>query len=120
VEIWKTVHAHQGINDDLTEYSVSNHGRVMNTRTGRIIRPYKQKYGNLTVQLNIDGRMTLRRVSHLVAQEFLSKFSRRPITRVLYKDMDPSNCHVDNLIIESYKITDHHHYTVLEDGTTQW
>ena len=65
MERWRTV------NDG---YEVSDHGRVRNRRTGRVLKPGRaNKSGHLTVCL---GRGNKRYVHHLVATAFLGKRPR--------------------------------------------
>lgn len=68
-------------------YEVSDHGRVRNRKTGRVLKPGKaNKSGHLTVML---GRGDKRYVHHLVAVCFVS--GRKPGLEVRHRDGNSGN-----------------------------
>lgn len=85
-EHWKKIESSGG------EYIVSSRGRVKNSRTGRILKPFvRGKTGHLGVQLP-SGR---KYVHVLVAEAFIGE--RPPGLEVCHGDNDPTNNDVSNL-----------------------
>ena len=87
-EIWKTI-------DD--RYSVSNFGRVKSNYANkeRILKPYKNHYGYLMVDLRHHGTRKIISVHRLVALAFISNPDNLP--EVNHKDENKENNYVDNL-----------------------
>jgi len=79
---------------DFPRYAVSNHGRVQNVKTGRILKGGKTR-GYLTVVLcSVNGNMTCT-VHRLVAQHFLpNPDNKREVDHV---DGNPMNNYLSNL-----------------------
>lgn len=55
------------------DYSVSDAGYVMNTRTGRVLKSSPDNYGYITVHLCKDEQWYTKRVHRLVAETFLEQ-----------------------------------------------
>lgn len=87
-EIWKDIQGFENL------YKVSTDGRIK-ARTGKIIKPYNNGFGYLTVHLYKDGESHSRKIHRLVAEAFISNPERKP--QVNHIDGDKSNNHVDNL-----------------------
>ena len=62
-EYWQDIRGHEG-------YQVSNHGRVKNNKTGKILKPYLTR-GYLRVSLYNDSGRKCKLVHRLVAEAFL-------------------------------------------------
>lgn len=85
-ERWKEIKNSGG------DYLVSSRGRVKNSRTGRVLKPFARgKTGHLGVQLP-SGR---KYVHVLVAEAFIGE--RPPGLEVCHGDNDPTNNDVSNL-----------------------
>lgn len=56
---------------EFENYLVSNKGRIMNGKTGRILRPASDRYGYEKVNLYNNGKSKPLRVHRLVAQAFI-------------------------------------------------
>ena len=74
-------------------YEISNLGRVR--RNGKILKPFKDDWGYLQVDLYKNGTGRTVRVHRLVASAFLSNPQNLP--QVNHKDEDKTNNSVDNL-----------------------
>lgn len=88
-EIWKTIKDYEGL------YEVSNWGRVRNTRTGRVLRHWKDEDGYLLVNLCKDGVRKHYKVHRLVAQAFIPNPDGLP--EVNHIDQNKENNCVENL-----------------------
>jgi hypothetical protein len=93
-EVWKTI-------EDCPAYSVSNHGRVRRdswaahqTLTG-VLKPYRNSYGYLQVDLRHNGKRLHGSVGRLVAHAFLDPDPKRK--EVNHKDGIKANNRSDNL-----------------------
>lgn len=75
-------------------YQVSDHGRVRNGRTGRILRPGARN-GYQSVSLSREGRGHTFTIHRLVATAFIPNPNGLPY--VLHGDDNPSNNHFKNL-----------------------
>ncbi|CAL6103553.1 HNH_homing endonuclease [Hexamita inflata] len=80
---------------DYPNYEVSNLGQVRNKSTGRILKPYEDKDGYLTVGLYLNKIKKTCKIHRLVAQAFLENPNN-------YNEIDhingsPSNNNVQNL-----------------------
>lgn len=64
IEIWRDIKDYEGL------YQVSNFGRVRNSRTGKLIKPYKTKCGYLQLLLCKNGITKHCLVHRLVAMTF--------------------------------------------------
>lgn len=78
-------------------YEVSNHGRIRNTTTGKVLNPTLQGEGKGHRQLNLyHGKKVKRfRLHRLVAEAFIP--NPKGYRYVLHWDDNPDNNHVDNL-----------------------
>ena len=76
-------------------YQISNFGNIKNIKTGRILRPFKDKDGYLQVDLFKNGIKKRAVVHRLVAQSFIPNLTNLP--QVNHKDEDKTNNFVDNL-----------------------
>ncbi|MEM8674375.1 MAG: NUMOD4 domain-containing protein [Cyanobacteria bacterium P01_G01_bin.67] len=70
-EYWKDI-------EGFPNYQVSNHGRVKNNRTGKILKPYQTKKGYLTVGFWLNGKKKRLSIHRLVAQAFLPNSNNLP------------------------------------------
>lgn len=91
VEIWRDIEGYEGL------YQVSNFGRVksLNKRKGRILKPIKDHFGYLRVNLYKDFKYKIHKVHRLVAQAFIENPNNYPI--INHKDEDKTNNKVENL-----------------------
>ena len=89
MEIWKDVKGYEGL------YVVSNHGRVKNFVTKKLLSPQDNGVGYLRVELWKDkvGKKTY--IHRIVAEAFLPKQNGK--TEVNHKDSNPQNNTVENL-----------------------
>lgn len=87
-EIWKPI-------NNFPKYAVSNHGRIKNTRSHHILKPYPDKDGYLDAQLSRDGVAHHNRLHRLVANAFIPNPDNLPI--IDHLDGNTSNNHVNNL-----------------------
>ena len=76
-------------------YEVRPNGEVVNVKTGRILKPYKDKDGYFIVYLYNNNSRKTYRVHRLVAEAFIPNPDNLP--QVNHKDENPSNNHVGNL-----------------------
>lgn len=90
IEIWKDV-------DD--RYSVSNLGRVKSNYANkeRILRPHKNAYGYLVVDLRHGEKRRIVGVHRLVAEAFIDNPNPEVLNEVNHKDEDKTNNRMDNL-----------------------
>ena len=77
------------------DYEVSNLGRVRHAETGEIISPTKTRYGELVLNLKLEGSWSVRLVRALVAECFLG--SKPPHHMIVHLDGDRTHCGSDNL-----------------------
>lgn len=89
VEIWRDIKDYEGL------YQVSNLGRVRNSRTGKLLKPYTNNNGYLIVQLCKNCKYKRLLIHRLVAQAFIDNPDNLP--QVNHKDEDKLNNCVDNL-----------------------
>ena len=75
------------------DFSVSNHARVRNNTTGKILKPFQKdntksgkKFENYRVELWHKGKKVTRKVSQLVAQEWIINTNPERNTHVLHRD----------------------------------
>jgi len=85
-----------------TWYSVSDHGRVRNDKTGRIVKAFHRGYHNEYLGVNLcNGAGNLTRkavlVHRLVAEAFLAPASDPSRREVNHFDGNPENNHYRNL-----------------------
>lgn len=85
-ELWSVI-------DDAPLYEVSTHGRVRNTKSGRILVPIPDKDGYLRVHLNNDH--TVKKIHRLVAEVFIPNPMNKPC--VNHINGDKTNNQIENL-----------------------
>ena len=90
-EIWKDIKDYEG------HYQVSNCGRVKSIKFGkeRILKPKKDKYGYLHVNLYKNNIKKTYKVHRLVAEAFIDNTDN--LTEVNHRDENKLNNNVDNL-----------------------
>ena len=81
--------------DGYLNYQVSWWGRVVNTRTGRILKPGTCTGGYLIVNLSKDGRVKVHKIHTLVAREWVPNPEGKGC--VDHRDGDRTNNHHENL-----------------------
>lgn len=86
MENWKIIEG--------TTYRVSNLGRIQNSK-GKILSPYKNKFGYLNIDLFVNGKKWKCKIHRLVATAFIPNPNNLPM--VNHKDEDKSNNDVTNL-----------------------
>jgi hypothetical protein len=84
--------------DEFPGYSISDHGRVRNDRTNRIIRLVHNRAGVLMVGLMYEGRQYKRAVAKLVADKFLPHNTLETFDTPMHLDGNRSNCSASNLV----------------------
>ena len=89
IEDWKDIPGYEGL------YVVSNNGRVMNVRSGRVLRGIVNNLGYIMVGLSKSGKVKMVSVHRLVAEAFIKNPDN--LREVNHKDEDKSNNNVDNL-----------------------
>lgn len=80
---------------DYPSYAVSNYGKVMHIRTQKPVRPQRDDYGFLKVNLWHEKRNHRKSVHHLVAQAFLQFY--RNDRQIYHHDGNKRNNYVYNL-----------------------
>lgn len=76
-------------------YKISNLGRVYSTKTNKILKLYKDRYGYYYVGIRINNKLKFKKVHRLVAKAFIDNYDDR--LQVNHKDEDKSNNKVSNL-----------------------
>lgn len=87
-EVWKNIDGFDG------KYQISTWGNVRN-RSGKILKPYKNKKGYLKVGLFSDGVVHKYRINRLVATAFIPNPFKLP--QVNHKDGNKQNNSITNL-----------------------
>ena len=72
VEIFKPIY----IENEKSQYYISNYGRVYNSKTKNFRKGVKDKKGYLRIQLNFKGKMYPRKIHRLVAQAFIPQIDK--------------------------------------------
>ena len=81
---------------EFPNYMVSSHGRVMNIRTFRVLKPGMDgSTGYLFVNLCKDGEVSNKRIHRLVAEAFILNLTNLPC--VDHKNRNSLNNHLSNL-----------------------
>lgn len=88
-EVWKSVVGYEGL------YSVSNFGRIKNSRTNHILKPQRLSKGYQGVTLYKNNKRKTQKVHRVVAIAFIPNPTNLP--SINHKDEDKTNNHVDNL-----------------------
>ena len=86
-EKWKQI-------EGFENYEVSDHGRVRNSTTKKLIKPY-QDNGRMAVTLYANNKKFGRRLHNLVAHEFVPNPQHKEY--VYNANSDTANCRADNL-----------------------
>lgn len=81
--------------ENYENYEIRPNGEVINTKTGRVLKPAKNNKGYLMVGLFKNGKQKYFLIHRLVAQAFIPNPENLP--EVNHKDENPSNCRVENL-----------------------
>lgn len=89
-EVWREIH-------EFPSYEVSNHGRIRNGRTGRILALRQNQQGITMINFSAEGVMYTRSVALLVAEAFLPE-PPSLFTSVINLDGDRTNNHANNLM----------------------
>lgn len=87
MEIWKPL-------KNFPSYNGSNEGRIMNTKTQRIMKTFMNSEGYILVCLRKNNKQCTVRVARVIAETFLGE---QPGMDVTYKNGDRSDIFVDNL-----------------------
>lgn len=91
---------------DYENYEVTTTGDVINTKTGRVLKPFKCKKGYLQVSLYKNGKKKHFLIHRLVAEAFIPNHNSLPC--VNHKDEDKTNNYVGTI---------ENNYT---DGNLEW
>jgi len=89
VEKWKFIKGY------MNRYQISSFGRVLNVKTGRILKISKDTYGFLRVSLRRDGKVKTFQVHKLVADHFIG--NKEGFTHIAFLDGNKENVKVCNL-----------------------
>ena len=81
--------------EEYEEYQVSSYGRVYSVKSGKFLKPDKDKKNYLRVVLYKEGKGKTFQVHRLIATAFIPNPSNLP--QVNHKDENPSNNHLENL-----------------------
>ena len=76
-------------------YEVSNKGRIKSLRKNKIIKPFIQKNGYMTLVFTVNNQPKTKYVHRLVAETFLKNTENKK--QVNHKDGDKRNNYVENL-----------------------
>jgi hypothetical protein len=90
-ELWRKI-------PKFENYSVSNHGRIRNDVTDRIMALGENQFGVVKVGMMREGKQYDRSVSLLVAKAFLGEPRFETFDSAINLDGDRHNNHVDNLV----------------------
>lgn len=86
---------------EFPDYMISDHGTVMNSRTGRILKPSVNTHGLLKIKFSDQGVQHTRGLAQLVATEFVQKPDVDPLAgecdSVILLDGDKTNVAAWNL-----------------------
>lgn len=90
-------------------YSVSDHGRVRNDTTGRVMAMLRNQAGVIHVGLVKEGRQYKRSLAKLVAEVFLQRNTLDHFTTPIHRDGNPENNHFSNLDWRPRQFADAYH-----------
>lgn len=90
-------------------YSVSDHGRVRNDISGRIMSLLRNQARVIHVGLVKDGRQYKRSLAKLVSDVFLPRNTLDHFTTPIHLDGDPENNHYSNLAWRPRQFADKYH-----------
>ena len=76
-------------------YEVTCSGEVINTTTGKVLKPFNNGWGYLYVSLSKNGKVKKYKVHRLVAEAFIPNPLNLPC--INHKDENPLNNNVENL-----------------------
>jgi len=93
-EEWKDIKDYEGL------YQASNFIKIMNVKTGKILKPFKQKYGYYQVCLTKDGVHKVYSLHRLIAETFKPNPDNKPC-------IDHINTYKDDNRIENLKWVTH-------------
>ena len=80
---------------EFPNYMVSSHGRVMNIRTFRVLKPQMKSNGYLCVVLSSNGKASTKTIHRIVAKAFILNLTNLPC--VDHRDRKCLNNHLSNL-----------------------
>jgi hypothetical protein len=92
-EIWRAVNG-------FPNYQVSSHGRVRNSKTGRMLKPCTDTSGYLMVILMHEKHRGHKRIHKLVSEAFLDNPENKPC--VDHKNRDKADNNITNLRYATY------------------
>jgi hypothetical protein len=90
-------------------YSISDHGRVRNDYTGRILAMLRNKAKVIHVGMSKGGTQYKRSLAKLVAERFVAKNTLPHFTTPIHLDGDPENNHYTNLAWRPRHFADAYH-----------
>jgi hypothetical protein len=102
IEQWRSVVGYKGF------YAVSDHGSVINVRTGRILKPCINTVGYPFVSLSKNGKQKQSMVHRLVARAFIGRCKKGFV--VNHIDGVKTNSHLSNLEYITYRANSFHAY----------
>ncbi len=96
IETFKDIPGYEGI------YRCSDLGRIINIKTGRVLKPFKDKFGHLKLDLYKEGDSKRMRVHALVMLTFvgpppIDETSPTGFAFINHKDKSPANNTLSNL-----------------------
>ena len=89
IEKWKFIKGY------MNRYQISSFGRVLNVKTGRILKQTKDTRGFLKVSLRRDGQVKTYQVHKLVAEHFIG--NKEGFSHIAFLDCNKENVKVSNL-----------------------
>ena len=103
-EVWKDIEGYEG------HYSISNHGRIRNAKTGRLRTVNPRGDGYCTIVLYKENKAKNLYIHRLVLSHFSDEQENETVNHV---DGDKQNNHIDNLEWLSYRDNNIH---AIENG----
>lgn len=94
IEQWKPVVGYEGL------YEISNRGRVLSLRSGRVLKVWKHYRGGLRITLSKDGVQKMRQIHRMVYESFVGEIPEGYVIRHLNDDSEDNR--VENLASGTY------------------
>ena len=85
---WRDIEGFEGL------YTVSNLGEVINTKTGKKVKPYNNR-GLLLIRLYRNGETYRSRLANIVSRSFRPKEKEKDL--IVYLNGDSTDCSLDNI-----------------------